>query len=279
MVASPWRRWSVSVSPCFLLALVAALDVATAAEAPSDPEVPAPTAERVRGLEVVGAWAPSGVRFEQEFVVGTTGGASVSTVAARLAASEWAFETALPMSAFWTPDGRQLGLGNVQVGASYALPIEDGIHHVIGVSVHTNVGEHSYTWVNDAEQLWPSSGFSVSWQGRTASGPVTVGYRGSVGLTWPAAYQPFPNQFATAGGAVCADFALREEVGVVLEGSFAYWEISPLNAAALGRVEVLGATGRLGVVLPLFTWLGASPAEFAGGVTEVVVVADLAVAF
>lgn len=253
------------------------LVVVTGAHAQEDG--PQAVAEHLRGLEVAGAWSPSGVRFEQQFVVGSTGGPSVSTVAARYAEESFAVEAALPLSAFQTPDGRQLGLGNARLGATYALPSDDGLHHVVGLGLHTNIGERSYTWVNDAEQVWPSTGFAMTWQGRTDNAPVTLGYRGVFGMTWPAPYPPFPEQFVTLGAAICADIALRDEIGVVLEGSAAYWELSPVNASVLGRFEVLGATGRAGLVLPLFTWFGASPAEFAGGVTEVVLVADIGMSF
>ncbi len=220
-----------------------------------------------------------GISLTEDAVVGGDGGTNVTTVSTRVVYKEYAISVSLPFAAYRTPEGRTTDLGNLFLEGMYL--IEDGeLTHGVGLDLHVNPGGQPYTWANEAEQLWPGAGANAIYQMRMKLvDDTTVMVRGSLGVHTSQAYAPFHKVYPRFGAAAGIDQTIAPLVGIVGETSISYWDISPWDVTGLLRVDpVPGLRGRAGILLPMFTWFGASPVDRPGGVRETTFIIDLQMA-
>ncbi len=229
-----------------------------------------------QGYRLRAAWSGSSVAVVEEAALGV--GASSTRVAARWASSGGvAVELALPVAFYRTPGGRAGGLGNASLAGSLALPDAGRLAGTVGIALQAPTGSPAWTWVERAVELWPAPGGELWWQGALQTdGLLTWMFGASVGLAWPDEAPPFPARVARLAGTAGVDAALGDRVGLVVESTVAWWDVSPWELAALVRGDALGARGRVGVVLPLAADLGLTPAE--GAQRPLVLVVNLAIA-
>jgi hypothetical protein len=170
------------------------------------------------------------------------------------------------------------GLGNLTLDGYYK--IQSGkVHSMLAVETHFNVGNRAYTWLNDGDELWPGFGVDVAWQGYMGDKLVKI-FRVGLGMHAARSSQPFPGFFPRFQASFALDYAFTPRIGLITEGSFAYWDTSPLDLSVLGRFDLFeGIRGRAGLTLPIATWAGLVPAEQKAGLREVTWVMDLSYAF
>ena len=170
------------------------------------------------------------------------------------------------------------GLGNLTLDGYYK--IQSGkVHSMIAVETHFNVGNRAYTWINDGDELWPGFGVDVAWQGYMGDRLVKI-FRVGLGMHSARASEPFNSFFLRFQASFALDYAFTPRIGLITEGSFAYWDTSPFDISVLGRFDLFeGIRGRAGLTLPIATWAGLVPAEQKAGLREVTWVMDLSYAF
>lgn len=207
-------------------------------------------------------------------VLGPTGGTNAVHVAARYGARRWSSGVRLPFAVYRTQDGRSADLGNVMVDLQ-ALVETNGAVHGLGVEAHVNLGGRPYTWAHRAEEIWPGGGVDGVWQVRTTGDLAWLG-RASLGLHGTRGYHPFPAMWFRAGVAGGVDWTATPALGVTAEASAAWWEVSPLELSGMVRLQpTSGMRLRLGALLPVSAWAGATPTALPAGVSEVTLLTDL----
>jgi len=240
------------------------------AYAASPPPVDEPLPREGFVLEPVGGG--SGVQLSTSSVVGGDGATTAIGTRGRARLGDVVLAVSVPFATWRTPVGRDTGLGNLSIGGW--LPAGEG--GAIGVVGHVPLGGRAYTWVNEVEELWPGTGMELVYRAnRELDGGLTLLGRLSGGLHTSGGYEPVPGLYAKVGAAGGVDLALGEHVGLLGEGSFAWWDTSPLDVAALVRADVEGFRVRGGILLPLGSWVGAQPAPVPAGVREATVRFDL----
>jgi len=220
-----------------------------------------------------------GIALAEDAVVGGDGGTNVTTLSTRVVYEEYAVSVSLPFAAYRTPEGRTTDLGNLFLEGMYL--IEDGdLTHGVGINFHVNPGGQPFTWANEAEELWPGAGANAIYQMRTYLNDETaVLVRGSFGVHSSQSFAPFHQVYPRFGAAAAVDQTVAPSVGIIGETSISYWDISPWSVAGLMRVDpVNGLRARGGILLPMFTWFGASPVDRPGGVREATLIIDLQMA-
>ncbi len=241
---------------------------------------PALAADTVEGVRIAPLAADTGVSLGSRHVVGQYGGTTAASLAARYNHEDrLVFGLSMPLATYRLPgdSGRATGLGNLMLEGWYILDDgrDDGRMSGIGVEAHIGLGARSYTWVNDATEVWPGTGVDVVWQARTP-GDLGLLYRASVGVHGALDYEPFPSAFLRLGAAVGADYALGDRFGVTAEAAFTYWDTSPFEVAGVFRAEIIdGLRARAGLVLPMAVWVGATPADVKAGIRETTLLLDL----
>lgn len=235
------------------------------------------------GLRIGGWGAGSGVDVAQAFVVGSNGGTNQTTGRVRWSKGRVGVQVGLPFVAYRLPrQPRDTGLGNLQLDLWYGLKETDRGWTGIGVEGHANVasGARAYTWVHDADDIWPGYGLDLAVQSRRTSGRITRMARVAVGVRSGRDFDPWTASYLTFEGAVGADVALGERFGLVGETSFAYWDLSPWDLTGLVRADVSkGLRFRGGIVVPMAVWVGATRMdEQFRGVREVTALMDLSLA-
>lgn len=228
------------------------------------------------GQTIAAIDAGTGVGIEQQVVMGGDGGTTVTKGVVRWARDDLHLSLSIPYGAYQTPAGRDGSLGNIQVGGYYTL--SEGLS--MGLEIHANVGEGAWSWANRSDELWPGAGARAVAQYRIETEGITWLTRGALGLASAQPVDPFPTtrlQFEAAGG---LDRALNDQFGVIGELSIRGWDTSPVDLAALVRVDpVDGIRARSGFVLPVGTWAGMSPAARPAGVREATWVLDVSAFF
>lgn len=241
---------------------------------------PALAADTVEGVRIAPLAADTGASLDSRHVVGQYGGTTAVTLAARYNHEDrLVFGLSMPLATYRLPGdaGRATGLGNLMLEGWYILDdgSDGGRMSGIGVEAHLGLGASSYTWVNDATEVWPGTGVDVVYQGRSA-GDLGLLYRGSLGVHGARDYEPFPNAYLRLGAAVGVDYALDDRFGVTAEGAFTYWDPSPFEAAGVFRADIIdGLRARAGIVLPLAVWVGATPVDVKAGIREATLLLDL----
>jgi hypothetical protein len=215
----------------------------------------------------------SGVHLATGSVVGGDGATTAVTLRGRIRLGDAALVVGVPFATWRTADGRDAGLGNLSVGGW--LPA--GERGALGVVGHVPLGGRAWTWVNEVEELWPGVGLDVVYRGdQPVSDRVSFLGRVSGGVHTSGGYEPVPGLYAKVGAAGGLDVAVHDRVGLVAEGSFAWWDTSPLDVAALVRADTQGFRVRGGLLLPLASWTGAQPAPVPAGIREATLRLDLA---
>lgn len=234
------------------------------------------TAAAAEGYRITDMEAATGLSLHQQLVVGQNGGTNLTLLSARLRLSErMMFQVGVPWAAYRQPYplGRTADVGNLLFEGWYLLETGDAARG-IGVQVHVNPGSHAYTWTNDPTQLWPGTGADVLYQAKLP-GSLGLFYRGLAGVHVTSDYQPFPRTWLRLGAAAGVDYDLTDRYGLTAEGSFTYWDTSPLEVSGLFRAEVLdGLRLRAGLVFPLAVWVGATPAPTKAGLREATLFLD-----
>lgn len=263
-------------------------------EAVVDDPVEAPVAERTpvdpaslpggnvpTGLRIQPYGAGSGVDVGQAFVVGRNGGTNQTTLRGRFASGKWGAQLALPFVVHRMPrQPRDTGLGNLQLDLWRQIGDGSKGYTAIGAELHTNIGAKAYTWVHDADDIWPGTGLDLVLQARRGDEKLTTLWRLAVGLRGGQDYAPWANTYLTIEGAAGIDYTLADRIGLVGETSIAYWDLSPFDASALVRADVSpGLRLRGGFVFPLGVWTGISrvDSDFRG-LRETTLMMDLSLA-
>ncbi len=232
---------------------------------------------RPGGHRMEQADAGSGAALAAGVVLGQDGGTSVTSAIARYRGGPLAIQGVVPVGWYRTPSGRTADLGNVRIAAWHVVEKEAFVL-TWGAELHVSVGQRAYTWVNRPDELWPGAGAELALQVRSTGRTALMG-RISAGLHGARGYEPFPPVFPHFGAVGAIDQALHERIGVVAELAAAWWDTSPLEVAALARVDLLpGLRVRSGVVLPIGVWAGFTTLGTEPGVREATWLLDLSVA-
>ncbi|MBN2800239.1 MAG: hypothetical protein JXX28_13955 [Deltaproteobacteria bacterium] len=221
----------------------------------------------------------TGLGLEQRVVTGRDGGTDVTLLKGSFAVDDkMAFSLALPYATFRMPDplARSTALGNLLLGGWYVLSQgEDGSATAVGFEAHWNLGSRAWTWANDAAELWPGTGVDAIYQVRTG-GDLALTWRAVGGLHYSRDYEPFKGAWLRLGGAAGVDYTLHPLVSALVEGSFTWWDTSPLEVAAVLHSEPIeGFQVRAGWVWPLAVWAGAAPSRPRAGFSESTLMLDL----
>lgn len=228
------------------------------------------------GHQIAPVDAGTGVGIGQQVVMGSDGGTAVTTATIRWAKDDLHIALGLPYGAYPTSAGRDASLGNLQLGAYYSVQPDI----VVGLEMHANVGEAAWSWANRADELWPGTGIRGVFQYRRTNESLSILARGALGFASARAVAPFPSSRAQFQMAGAIDYAISDRAGLVSELSLRTWDTSPLDIAALGRVDLTeGVRARTGLVLPIATWAGLSPADRPAGVREATWLLDVSAYF
>jgi hypothetical protein len=235
----------------------------------STPGLTAPWGYRIRPMGT-GGLVSTGLAA----VIGSTGGTTAAHVEARYGSGRFAGGVRLPFASFRTQDGRGTGLGNLHVDGQALIDVS-GATHAVGVEAHVNLGGRAWTWVNQAEELWPGGGVDAVWQVRTEGDLAWLG-RASAGVHGTQGFYPFPKVWGRIAAAGGVDWSATPALGFTGEAHVAYWEVSPIELTGLVRLEPTeGLRLRTGVLMPIASWAGLTPTAAPSGIREVTVVADL----
>jgi hypothetical protein len=238
--------------------------------------------------ELAGGQAPEGPRVVGlggtavgvgwEGLVGPDGGAHAATARVRVKLDDVHVIGEIPFASYRVPGGRDADLGNVAIGAYYALPY-GGIDHTLGFRTRFNVGENAYAYLNEADQVWPGAGLDIIWQGRFDVGGATAIVQGLGGIAASHAYAPFKRTWGRVGVSGALDADLGRRFGVYGEASFTYWDTNPVELSGLVRADLVeGLRVRGGVLLPVAAWAGWNPSNREPGLREATLLLDLSLA-
>jgi len=215
----------------------------------------------------------------EDAVLGGDGGTNVTTLSTRVVLGDYTIAVSLPFAAYRTPDGRTTDLGNLFVEGLYALD-QGELVHALGIEAHINPGGQPFTWANEAEQLWPGAGANAVYQLRMRLADDTaILARGTAGIHTSQGFDPFHKVYPRFSASAGIDQTVASGVGIVGETTLSYWDVSPWEVAGLVRVDpVSGIRARGGLLLPMFTWLGATPIDRPAGIREITLLLDIQMA-
>lgn len=235
----------------------------------------------LRGVRIASYGAGSGAEVRYGNVIGANGGTRVGTIAARYGHERFGVQIDLPFTSYRVPQDRDIGLGNLKLSTWYTAQDSAAGFIAIGLEAHGNLGERSYTWANEARELWPGYGAGAAIQVRRTFGDLTTLGRGYLGAHTSAAHSPVIQRNVLFELAFALDYRISSRFGAVFETSFSYWDLSPWDTSLLVRADLVhGLRARGGVVLPVGVWAGLSPLPTAfEGVREATIVGDLSLAF
>ena len=153
---------------------------------------------KAAGYRIQGYGTGTGVSLGMQTVVGRTGGTTAGTIRTNYATDKWGISASLPFVMHRVPGFRfdntlnySDGLGNLAIDGHYVLS-DSKVYSVIALETHFNLGSRAYTYVNDSDEIWPSTGLDVAWQG-IAGGKLKKLYRLAMGLHFTNGNQPFPS--------------------------------------------------------------------------------------
>ena len=223
-------------------------------------------------IEPVGG---SGAQLSYAALVGPDRGVTVATAQAQVQLADLHVIAQVPVASYATGLGQDVDVGNVSLSGWYDLPYL-GIDHSMGLRVHFGAGEPAYAWQNRPEELWPGAGADLLWQGRFGTNGTTLLLQGSLGLHTSADYAPFPDTWFRMGASAGIDRDLGRRLGLTATLDLQTWDTTPIEMSLAGRVDLVeGLRLRAGTLLPLATWMGATPADRPAGVREVTLFASL----
>ena len=241
---------------------------------------PADTGSRTDGVigegwRIAPMGARSGLRVGQEAAVGRAGGTNATTLAARGTIGKNWLQVSVPFASFRTPDERAVDLGNLGIDAWRGKELKHG-YRALGVELTLPTGGHAWTWTNRPDDLWPNAGVDLVWQGTRDLGSAKLLHRVALGVHGSAGYEPIPELWVRAQGAVALDARLSDRFGVTGELALQTWDTSPLEVNGLFRANLIkGLDARAGLVLPVGVWAGWTPADQAPGISETTFLVDL----
>jgi len=255
--------------------IVLLLSAAIAQDAPWDdrlrgPSVDLDTPDRsfgTEGVDIGPMGGSTGFSVSQASVAGSDGGTHAWTARAQVPVDDLQITVGVPFTSYGTPDTRDAGLGNLAIDLAWA----DGADPdwAVGLAGHVPLGS-TYTWVNDAEELWSSVGIDAYYLRRFGTGATTGAVRTAVGIHAPAGYSPYPPVYAKVDLAGLVQSELTDEVALVGEASFSFWDVSPFDVTGLLQVTPTdGLRLRGGMTLPLASWVGFQPAPVPAGAREI----------
>lgn len=220
----------------------------------------------------------TGVQVGYSGLVGPDRGVNVVTTEARLSLNALHLRAAVPFASYATERGQDTGLGNAQLSAWVDLPysLGDTIEHSMGLRAHLNVSDPVFAWQNDATELWPGTGLELLWQGRITAGASRIVVQGTLGAHNSTAVAPFPDRWFRAGVSVAWDRDLGSRFGLTTTLDLQTWDTSPIELSAAARADLTDSLRlRAGTLIPLATWMGATPADRPAGVRELTLFASL----
>jgi hypothetical protein len=229
------------------------------------------------GIRINAYGSGSGAFASQAFVLGANGGTAQTNLRARWASPMWGLQIGLPVVVSKLPrQPRDVGLGNLQVDAWRRLGSGEG-YTAIGLEAHANLGVRSYTWTNDADEVWPGFGADLVVQDQRGNGRLTRMARVAVGGRWARDYDPWRGQAVSLEVAYGLDFAASNRFGLVGEMSLTWWDLSPWDLVGLARVDLApGVRARAGAIAPIGVWAGITEIDpDLRGVRETTLVFDL----
>ena len=211
-----------------------------------------------RGMRIEPYGASTGVDLAQAFVVGSNGGTNQTTFRARYARGKYGVQLGIPFVAHRMPrQPRDTGLGNLQLDAWRQIGSGEDGYTGIGIEAHTNLGDRTYAWVHEADEIWPSTGLDVALQARRGTDELGTMARVALGVRGGRDYAPWAGSYLTFEVAFGVHAQVMDRVGVVGEMSVAYWDLSPWDLSGLVWVDIAhGLRARGGLVFPLGVWTG-----------------------
>lgn len=240
---------------------------------------------KAAGFRIQGYGTGTGVSLGMKTVLGRAGGTTAGTISTNYQTDKWGISASLPFVMHRVPGFRfdntlnySDGLGNLAIDAHYVLN-DSKVYSVIALETHFNLGSRAYTWVNDGDEIWPSTGVDVAWQG-ISGGKLKKLYRLAMGLHFSNGNQPYPSFFPRFSAAFGLDRSLNKQFGITAEASLNYWDTSPFELSAFVRADPLeGLRVRGGIILPVATWAGLVPADQEAGLSESTFLLDMRYAF
>ncbi len=216
-------------------------------------------------VEAVGG---SGLEVQYAGMVGSDRGVNVWTTRARVTLDQVHISASVPVASYPTGLGQDIDLGNIGLSAWYDLPYF-GLNHSMGLKVHLPAGERAYAWQNSPEELWPGSGLDLLWQGRFGTNGTTLLLQGSLGIHESVDFAPFQDRWVRAGASAVLDRDLGNRFGVTGSLDMQYWDTTPIEMSVAGRADIVtGLRMRGGILFPIATWAGATPADRPAGIRE-----------
>jgi len=252
-------------------------DLDTASKKERTPRSPGDMVPQGHRISAIGGG--HAMALAEDAVIGGDGGTAVTTLSTRVVFGAYSVGVSLPFAAYRTPDGRTTDLGNLLLEGLYAIDSGE-LTHAVGIDFHFNPGGQPFTWANEAEELWPGTGVNAIYQLRMGlvDGTALL-LRGSAGVHTSQSFAPFHKGYPRFAASAAVDQTIAPQVGVLGETTFSYWDVSPWEVAGLIRVDpVSGLRARAGLLLPMFTWLGATPIDRPAGVREATLLIDLQMA-
>lgn len=256
------------------------LDDGTWAPAEFTPFAPYAGGNVLHGLRIAPYGAGSGVDVGYLNVVGGNGGTRRALLRARYATGRVGVMVGLPFASYRAPRQlREIGLGNLQLAGWYSI-VDDGSDFLaVGMELHGNLGDRTYTWAHDHRELWPGYGAAATLQGSRAFGDLTLLTRGAIGARTGGPYGPVEARSINFELGAGLDARLSERFGIIGETTFSWWDLSPWDLVVLGRADLLeGVRLRAGAVAPIGVWAGLTRMDQRfHGLREFSIVADLSI--
>ncbi len=246
-----------------------------------DPEIPLAGGQVVSGLRIAPYGAGTGAGIGQALVLFANGNTTRSLVHARYASGRWGVQVSLPVAFHDLPrQPRTVGLGNLQLDVWRRIGDDADSYTGLGLELHGNLGERTWTWLHETDEIWPGFGADLVVQRRQDLGAITTMARLAFGVRSHQDYAPLPPTTLHFEVVLGADVAMTDRFGLVGEMSASWWDLSPWDFTGFVRADLLeGVRVRGGVVLPLGVWAGVPRIdEDFRGVREATALMDLSIA-
>ncbi len=240
-----------------------------AVPAPSPVDLDGDGSERfgIQGSAIETIGGSTGVSAAMANVLGPDGGTHAFTGTADVVWDRYKVSVALPVAAYRTGEGYRGGLGNLSATGAWLAPGPDPEWQV-GATLTLRSGQ-AYTWVNEAQQLWPDNGIDLVYLRRLGDGDLRGAVRTSVGIHVPSGWAPYPDVFARLNLAGLVEQRMADTVGVLGEVSLTWWDVSPIDASAMLWAEPVDHLRvRTGFTFPVASWAGWQPANVPAGTRE-----------
>jgi hypothetical protein len=201
-------------------------------------------------------------------VAGSNGGTTGLELGGGVRLGQWNVGVSLPFATYRGFDGGLGDIGNLALSGRVSFGDATTLQYA-GLDVSAGLGE-AYTWVNEGNDIWPTQGVAAVYGLVRRGDSLTWGVEGRFGMYFTQGYPPFPERYTRMQVVGMLDGDIADMLGVVGEVSVAHWDVSPLDLAALLRLDpVSGLRIRTGLVMPLGTWASVGPAEAVHGLREV----------